>query len=85
MTTTLAEKIPISGTRYSRFTARPMTGSFGALISGIQIAEALTDEHPALGRRFGAIQEQGYVGIFNFGQSHRLMHRVSFHDHWRPA
>ena len=24
-------------------------------------------------------------GIFDFGQSHRLMHRVSFHDHWRPA
>jgi len=89
MTTTLADKIPISGTRYSRFSARPMTGSFGALISGIQIAEALRDEelfselraawvryqvllfrdqtltpdeHLALGRRFGDIQEQGYVG-----------------------
>jgi len=24
-------------------------------------------------------------GIFDFGQSHRLMHRVSFHDGWRPA
>jgi taurine dioxygenase len=24
-------------------------------------------------------------GIFDFGRSHRLMHRVSFHDHWRPA
>jgi len=24
-------------------------------------------------------------GIFAFGQGHRLMHRVSFHDHWRPA
>ena len=24
-------------------------------------------------------------GIFDFGMSHRLMHRVSFHDGWRPA
>ena len=24
-------------------------------------------------------------GIFDFGASHRLMHRVSFHDGWRPA
>jgi taurine dioxygenase len=24
-------------------------------------------------------------GIFDFGQAHRLMHRVSFHDGWKPA
>ena len=24
-------------------------------------------------------------GIFDFGQSHRLMHRVSFHDGWKPS
>jgi taurine dioxygenase len=24
-------------------------------------------------------------GIFDFGMSHRLMHRVSFHDGWRPS
>ena len=24
-------------------------------------------------------------GIFDFGEHHRLMHRVSFHDGWRPA
>lgn len=89
MAVALADRIPITGMRYSRFTARPMTGSFGALISGIQVAEALTDDalfaelraawvryqvlffrdqaltpdqHLALGRRFGDIQEQGYVG-----------------------
>ena len=24
-------------------------------------------------------------GIFDFGMTHRLMHRVSFHDGWRPS
>ena len=89
MATALAERVPISGTHYSRFVARPMTGTFGALINGIQIVEALEDEsllaelrtarvhyqvlffrdqeltpeqHLELGRRFGDIQEQGYVG-----------------------
>jgi taurine dioxygenase len=89
MTTAPADKVPISGAHYGRFTARPMTGSFGALVSGIQIADALADDalfadlrtawvryqvlffrdqvltpaqHLALGTRFGTIQEEGYVG-----------------------
>lgn len=88
MTHTVAEKTPIDATRYTRFEARPLTGSFGALIEGIQIADALDDDqlfaelraawvkyqviffrnqelppavHLALGKRFGEIQEQGYA------------------------
>jgi taurine dioxygenase len=84
----LAGKTPIEATRYARFEARPVTGSFGALIDGVQVADAIGDDalfgeirdawiryqllffldqaltpeqHLALGRRFGTIQEQGYA------------------------
>jgi taurine dioxygenase len=86
---TLAEKVPIEGLRTAHFSARPLTGSFGALVSGVQIADALDNEplfdelraawvryqvlffrgqrltpaeHLALGKRFGEVQAQGYVG-----------------------
>ncbi|MEO8223834.1 MAG: TauD/TfdA family dioxygenase [Gammaproteobacteria bacterium] len=89
MPTGPGDRTPIAGARYSRFTVRPMTGTFGALVSGVRITDALTDEalftdlrtawvryqvlffrdqdlapeqHLALGKRFGDIQEQGYVG-----------------------
>jgi taurine dioxygenase len=89
MANALADKVPISGNRYEHFAARPMTGSFGALVTGVQIADALTNEalfrelreawvryqvlffrdqaldpgqHLELGKRFGDIQQQGYVG-----------------------
>jgi taurine dioxygenase len=88
MSVSFADKTPIEPTRYARFEARPLTGSFGALIDGVQIADALDDEalfaeiraawvryqvvffrgqrltpaqHLALGQRFGEIQEQGYA------------------------
>lgn len=84
-----ADKVPIAGARYRHFTARPLTGSFGALVSGVQVADALADEelfrelreawvryqvlffrdqeltpgqHLALGQRLGEVQQQGYVG-----------------------
>ncbi len=40
----LADKIPIAGREYGRFTARPITGSFGAAIANVQIAHALGDD-----------------------------------------
>ncbi len=79
---------PIQGAQYSRFTARPLSGSFGALISGVQVAEAIDDDalfaelrqawltysalffrdqdltpeqHLALGARFGEVQKEGYA------------------------
>lgn len=88
MSTPVAEKVPIEAARYARFEARPLTGSFGALVTGVQLADALADdalfaelraawvryqvlffrgqrlapaEQLALGRRFGEIQEQGYA------------------------
>jgi taurine dioxygenase len=84
----VAEKVPIPSTQYSRFEATPATGSFGAIVEGIQIAEAISDDvlftelrdawlkyqllffrdqhltpdqHLAIARRFGDIQDQGYV------------------------
>lgn len=88
MTTPVAEKVPIEGARYRRFEAQPMTGTFGALVAGIQLADAIADDdlfaelraawvryqvlffrdqrltpaqQLALGQRFGSIQEQGYA------------------------
>jgi len=88
MSTPVAEKVPIEGARYRRFEAQPMTGTFGALVTGIQLADAVADDdlfaelraawvryqvlffrdqrltpaqQLALGQRFGAIQEQGYA------------------------
>lgn len=88
MSSALANKVPISGLTCRHFTARPLTGSFGALVNGIQVADALEDaelfaelraawlryqalffrdqhltpaQHLALGRLFGEIQQQGYV------------------------
>jgi taurine dioxygenase len=88
MSQSLAEKQPIESTRYARFEARPLTGSFGAMVTGVQVAEALNDDalfrelraawvkyqalffrdqdlapaqQLALGKRFGEIQEQGYA------------------------
>jgi taurine dioxygenase len=40
----LTDMTPVTGTQYARFTARPLSGSFGALISGVQVAEAITDD-----------------------------------------
>lgn len=86
--TSNAEKVPIQGTRYSHFEATPATGSFGALIEGVQIVDAISDDrlfadlrsawvkyqlllfrnqqltpgqHLAISKRFGVIQDQGYV------------------------
>lgn len=44
MSQPLTEKVPIEATRYSRFEANPVTGSFGATIAGVQIADALDDD-----------------------------------------
>lgn len=89
MATPLAERTPIEATRYARFEARPVTGTFGAVIDGVQLADAITDDglfadlraawlryqvlffrdqrltpaqHLALGKRFGEIQQEGYFG-----------------------
>jgi len=40
----LAEMTPITGGDYKRFTVRPLTGTFGGLISGIQVADAIDDD-----------------------------------------
>jgi taurine dioxygenase len=88
MSQSVAERVPIEATRYERFQASPMTGSFGALLTGVQIVDALHDEalfreiraawvkyrvvffrgqklgpaeQLALGKRFGEVQEQGYA------------------------
>jgi len=87
-TPAFADKVPIAGTRYRHFTARPLTGSFAAQVSGVQVADALANDelfrelrdawvryqvlffrdqdlspaqHLELGRRLGEIQQQGYV------------------------
>lgn len=38
------ERTPIAATRYRRFEAQPVTGTFGAWIAGVQVAEALADD-----------------------------------------
>jgi len=85
----LQEREPIGPTRYRHFDARPVTGTFGAWVEGIQVADAVDDDalfadlrdawlkyqvlflreqrlqpaqQLALGKRFGEIQQQGYVG-----------------------
>ena len=44
METAFKERNPIGETRYQRFAAQPVTGTFGAWITGVQIADALTDD-----------------------------------------
>jgi len=44
METAFQERSPIGQTRYQHFEARPVTGTFGAWISGIQAADALTND-----------------------------------------
>ena len=40
----LQDRVPIDTTAYSRFEARPVTGTFGAHIEGIQIADAIDND-----------------------------------------
>jgi len=83
----LTDMTPVTGTQYARFTARPLSGSFGALISGVQVADAIADDalfadlrdawvkyqaiffrdqeltpqqHLAVGERFGEVQREGF-------------------------
>jgi alpha-ketoglutarate-dependent taurine dioxygenase len=83
-----ARSTPITATTYRHFEARPITGNFGALIDGVQVADALEDDdlfaeiraawvqyravffrgqrltprqHLSLGEKFGEVQRQGYV------------------------
>lgn len=44
MTVSLADRTPIEPMRYRHFEAHPLTGSFGALIEGIQVADAIADD-----------------------------------------
>jgi hypothetical protein len=44
MTVSLADRVPIEPARYRHFEARPLTGSFGALVEGIQVADAIADD-----------------------------------------
>jgi taurine dioxygenase len=41
-----AEMVPIASEEFAGFSTRPMTGSFGALVTGVQVADAIDD--PAL-------------------------------------
>ena len=88
MSSALTDITPIVGKTYEGFTARPMTGSFGALISGVHVADAIDNDelfsqlraawidyqalffrdqeltpaqHLALGKRFGEVQTEGYA------------------------
>lgn len=87
MAVSLAEMTPITAHEYTRFSARPLSGSFGALITGVQVADAIEDDalfaelrqawvryqaiffrdqeltpeqHLALGERIGAVQKEGF-------------------------
>ena len=44
METAFQERSPIGQTQYQGFDAQPVTGTFGAWIQGVQIADALADE-----------------------------------------
>ena len=44
METAFKERTPIEATHYTGFEAKPVTGTFGAWIEGIQIADALNDD-----------------------------------------
>lgn len=44
METAFQERSPIGQTHYQHFEARPVTGTFGAWIDGIQVADALANE-----------------------------------------
>ena len=44
MPASFTEMTPITSQTYSRFKAQPMTGTFGALISGVQVAQAIEDD-----------------------------------------
>lgn len=44
METAFKERTPIDGTHYKRFRAEPATGTFGAWINDIQIADAINDD-----------------------------------------
>jgi taurine dioxygenase len=109
---TVAEKSPIQSTRYARFKATPVTGSFGALIEGIQVADGIgddalfaelraawvkyqvlffrdqkltPDQHLAIAKRFGDIQDQGYVENLRgypgvFVQEYPAMYKLGVSD-----
>lgn len=40
----VSEGLPIGATRYARFEAEPATGTFGATIRGVQVADAIEDD-----------------------------------------
>ena len=44
MSQSVAGKTPIEPTRYTRFEAQPLTRSFGAMLTRIQISDALDDD-----------------------------------------